>query len=141
MSDLAVLESRFRRLAELRVDRDIDAVAAKRSEEAYREYEAELLSIVEDSGLKGSIEFDFGGDLGIISFQRRKTTYGRIIDKAAAMAAFEEEGMFEAMTGQKIEARRLNELVRERQEAGEDLPNGVDYYDKRFISISHKSKK
>lgn len=138
--ELAALESRFRRLAELRVERDQDAVAAKKSEEAYREYEAELLSIVEDSGLKGTIEFDFGGDLGRISFQRRKTTYGRIIDKAAALRAFQEESIIEAMTGEKIEARRLNELVRERQESGEDLPDGVDFYDKKFISISHKKQ-
>lgn len=140
MSDLAALESRFRRLAELRQDRDQDAVTAKRSEEAYREYEAELLAILEDSGLKGSLGFDFGGDLGEISFQRRKTVYGRIIDKKAAMAALREEGLAEQMTGEKIESRRLNELVRERQESGEDLPDGIDFYEKRFISISHKTK-
>lgn len=139
MSDLSALESRFRRLAELRRDRDIDSQAAKASESAYREYEAELLEALDGSNLKGAISIDFGGDLGEIKFQRRKTTYGRIIDKRAAMQALAAEGLDEQMTGTKIEARRLNELVRERQESGENLPDGIGFYDKQFISISHKS--
>lgn len=139
MSDLAALESRFRRLAELRRERDIDAAAAKASESAYREYEAELLEALEDSNVKGALSFDFGGDLGEIKFQRRKTLYGRIIDKRVAMQSLLAEGLDEQMTGTKIEARRLNELVRERDESGEDLPEGIGFYEKRFISISHKS--
>lgn len=139
MSELAGLESRFRRLAELRRERDIDAATAKASEGAYREYEAELLEVVDDSGLKGAIGFDFGGDLGQVSFSKRKTVYGRVIDKHAALVSLAGEGLEEQMTGTKIEARRLNELVRERQESGEDLPDGIGFYEKRFFSISHKS--
>lgn len=60
MSDLAQFEAKFRRLAELREQRDTDKAALKNSENAYREYEAELLETVADSSLRGSVEFDFG---------------------------------------------------------------------------------
>lgn len=138
MSEIARLESKFRRLAELREDRDIDAAAAKRSEAAYREYEAMLLEEVEDSALKGTVEFDFGGDLGVIRFQPRQTIYGKIEDKNAAYDAFENEAIIDEMTVPKFEARRINEYVRERMESGLPLPDGIGYYVKKYITISRK---
>jgi hypothetical protein len=138
MSDLAALESKFRRLAELRETRDIDKQAAEGSEAAYREYEAELLETIDESALRGTVEFDFGGDLGIIRFQPRRTIYGRIVDKNAAMDAFEDEAIMDEMTAPKIEARRLNEYVRDRIEAGVELPDGVGYYERRYVTISRK---
>lgn len=139
MSDLAALESKFRRLAELRETRDIDKQTAESSEAAYREYEAELLEAIDESALRGTVEFDFGADLGIIRFQPRRTIYGKIIDKNAALDAFEEEAIVDEMTAPKIEARRLNEYVRDRIESGQELPDGVGYYEKRYVTISRKN--
>lgn len=138
MSDLAGLESKFRRLAELREERDIAKQAEKAAEEAYREYEASLFEEIEDSSLRGTVEFDFGDDLGKIRFQRRSTIYGRIIDKNAAMDAFENEALVEEMTAPKVEAKRLNEYVRERLENDGELPEGIGYYEKKFFTISRK---
>jgi hypothetical protein len=138
MSDLSALESKFRRLAELREQRDIDKKAAENSESEYRAYEAELFETIEESALRGTVEFDFGGDLGLIRFQPRRTIYGRVIDKAAALEALEAEALVEEMTAPKIEARRLNELVRDRMESNQELPEGIDYYERRFFTISRK---
>lgn len=138
MSELARLESKFRRLAELRDQRDIDAAAAKRSEGAYRSYEAELFEEIEDSALKGTVEFNFGGDLGTVRFQTRSTIYGKVEDKNAAYEAFENEALIDEMTAPKFEARRLNEYVRDRLESGLPLPEGVGYYVKRYFTISRK---
>jgi len=138
MSDLAALESKFRRLAELRETRDIDKSTADASESAYREYEAELLETIDESALRGTVEFDFGGDLGRIRFQPRRTIYGKIIDKNAALDAFEEEAIADEMTAPKIEARRLNEYVRDRMESGQELPDGVGWYERRYVTISRK---
>lgn len=138
MSDLARLESKFRRLAELREQRDFDKQAAERSEAEYREYEAELLETIDESALRGSVEFDFGGELGTIRFQPRRTIYGRIVDKNAAMEAFENEAIIEEMTAPKIEAKRLNEYVRDRLEHDGNLPPGVDYYERKYVTISRK---
>ncbi len=57
MSDLAAFESKYRRLAELREERDMNKKTAETSEAAYREYEAELISTLEESALRGSVEF------------------------------------------------------------------------------------
>jgi len=138
MSDLAALESKFRRLAELREQRDIDKKAAEQSESEYREYEAELFGAVEDSALRGTVEFDFGGDLGKIRFQPRRTIYGQVVDKSAALESFEQEALIDEMTGPRIEARRLNEYVRDRLENGQELPDGVSYYERKFFTISRK---
>lgn len=135
---LVGLESKFRRLAEVRQQRDIDKATAERSERNYREYEANLFEQIEDSSLRGTVEFDFGGDLGIIRFQPRRTIYGRIVDKNAALDAFEQEALLDEMSSPKVEARRLNEYVRDRLENGQSLPAGVDYYEKRFFTISKK---
>jgi hypothetical protein len=138
MTDINRLESKFRRLAELREERDIAKEAEKQTEAAYREYEAELLSEVEESALRGTVEFDFGGDLGKIRFQPRSTIYGRVIDKMAALEAFDAAALTEEMTAPKIEARRLNELVRDYMESGRELPEGVDYYERKYFTISRK---
>lgn len=136
---LDTVESRFRRLAELREERDISKAAAESAEKAYREYEAELFESVSESALSGSVEFDFGGDLGKIRFQPRSTVYGRVIDKNAALEAFENEAIVDEMTAPKIEARRLNEYVRDCIEQGRDLPEGIDYYERKYMTISRKS--
>jgi hypothetical protein len=138
MSDLAAFESKFRRLAELREQRDIDKKTAETSENEYREYEKELFESISDSALRGSVEFDFGGDLGVIRFQPRSTVYGQVIDKNAALDAFENEAIIDEMTGSKIEARRLNEYVRNRLESGQELPDGIGFYERKFFTISRK---
>ena len=138
MSELAGLESKFRRLAELRDRRDYEKKAAENSERAYREYEQQLFESIEDSALRGTVEFDFGGDLGIIRFQPRRTIYGRVVDKNAAIEAFENEALIDEMTAPRIEARRLNEYVRDRLENGQSLPEGVDYYERRYFTVSRK---
>jgi hypothetical protein len=139
MSELAGLEHKFRRLAELREERDTDKAALKASENAYREYESELLETVAESSLRGSVEFDFGGDLGVIRFQPRATIYGKVVDQHAALDALDEEMLREEMTKEAIEARRLNEYVRDKLERGEELPEGIGYYERKFFTISHKN--
>ncbi len=138
MSDLAFIESKFRRLAELRQQRDIDKKAAENSESAYREYEAELFQTMDESSLRGSLEFDFGGDLGVIRFQPRSTIFGKVIDKNAAMDSLENAALVDEMTSAKIEARRLNEYVREHYESGRELPPGIGYYERKYFAISSK---
>lgn len=136
MSDLDDFKSRFQRLLELRETRDIDKSKSKRSEKAYREYEAELFEAIKEAGIKGRLSFDFGGDLGTAKFQLRATTYGKIIDKASAIAALKAEGLDDLIYEEAVRERRLNELVRDRIESKSDLPDGVDWYDRRMISIS-----
>lgn len=133
-------EAKFRRLAVARRERDYAKKAADRAEKDYRELEAEIIADLENSSRRGSIKFDFGGDLGVIQFVAKKTIFGRIIDKDAAIESFEREARVEEMMGEKFESRRLNEYVKEKMENQQDLPPGVGYYERKFIQISEKDK-
>lgn len=130
------LKRKMHQLAVARQERDAAKLAEKRAEEAYRALEAEIIAMIEDSGLKGKITFDFGGDLGTISFQRKSTVYGKILDLNEALEAFENEAIIDEITNPKVEARRLNEYVRTKFENGEDLPQGVGFVERKFVSIS-----
>src|SRR4051794_19567893 len=110
---LAPFENRIKRLVELRDQRDEDKAAAANSEKAYRDAEAELVEDLEESGVKGSIKFDFGGEMGEVRIHANETFYGRIIDPDKALDYFENAGLIESHTEQKFVGRRLNELVRE----------------------------
>lgn len=138
MDELDRLKADFTRLVELREQRDIDKRTAEQSEREYREYESSLFSELEDGPLQGSIKLDLGEPYGIVSFKTRSTVYGRIIDLDTALESFEAEALMEEMTKEDIKKRRLHELVRTRLEQGQELPQGVDYYENKGITISRQ---
>lgn len=138
MSDIADFKSRFQRLLELRERRDIEKKASKKSEKEYREYEAALWEELFEMGVRGTIKFDFGGDLGEASFVSRATTYGKIIDAEVAMAALKAAGHGDVIYSEAVREGRLNELVRDLLESKQELPEGVDMYQRKGISISRK---
>lgn len=139
MSDTstAQFKSKFHRLLELREQRDIDKTAAKKSEAAYRECEAELFEELSELGVKGTIKFDFG-DLGVASFVSRATTYGKVIDSEAALKSLKAAGYGDVIYSEAVREGRLNELVRDLLESKTELPEGVDFYTRKGISISRK---
>lgn len=131
------LASKFRRLVELRDKRDIAKGALERYEKEYRSYEADLWDELEASPLQGTIKIDLG-DEGVVTFQRRETIYGRVLDADKALEYFERRALTDEFTQPKLVSRRVNELVREKVESGEPVPPGLDFYAQRFISISKK---
>ena len=129
------IASRFRRLVELREKRDQDKEQAETSETEYREYEAELLDEIRDSPITGTRRIDLG-KYGTVRFTPRETVYGRIVDADKAIEAFEREGLRENMTKTQISKSRLNEIVRDRLETGQPMPDGVDWYANRGFTIT-----
>lgn len=123
---------------ELRETRDFDKKKYDTSKAAYREYESELFEELRELGIRGTLTFDFGGDLGTAAFVSRATTYGTIVDKRTAIEALKREGHTEAIMEEAIREGRLNELVRTYHETGKELPEGVDFYERKIISISRK---
>ena len=77
-----------------------------------------------------------GQPWGTITFQPRETIYGRIIDDEAALEYYEGRAMQDDVTAPKFVMARINEEVRERHENGEKMPPGIDYYPKRFVSVT-----
>lgn len=136
MSDEDFIASKCRRLLELRDVRDETKAAADESEEEYRNCEAELYEEWEDSPLKGRRRIDLGEPYGTVAFTPTKTVFGRILDADKALEYFENHGLTGSMTKPSIAKARLNELAKERVEQGQPMPDGVDWYANRRITIT-----
>jgi hypothetical protein len=132
------IASKFRRLVELRTERDETKATADRAEEEYREYESELFDEMEASPVKGARRIDLGEPFGLVVFTPRETKFGRILNLDDALDYFETRAMSDEMTKPGISKRKLNELVRELLEQGKPMPAGVDWYANRGITISKK---
>ncbi|CAB4183428.1 hypothetical protein UFOVP1328_17 [uncultured Caudovirales phage] len=103
--------------------------------EEYREAEQHVLDRMEELGLK-TFTVDLPG-IGEVRFTKRKpTVYGRIVDADAAYVALDKQGRAEEMFAPKVQASRLNELVREFLEQGIPLPDGVDFYERAGVTVS-----
>ena len=75
-------------------------------------------------------------DTGVVSFYPKETYYGRVIDKDKALDYFEQRAMMDEVTEPKIVMARVNEIVRDALEQNESLPEGLDFYPRRFITIT-----
>lgn len=106
-----------------------------RASEDYRIAEQDVLDAMEDLGIK-TFTVDLPG-IGEVRFTKRKpTVYGRIVDPDTAYLAFEKQGRADELFSPKVQASRLNELVRECLEQGIALPEGVDFYERAGVTVS-----
>lgn len=137
MIDQAAI-SALRRLMEARVERDEDAAKAKRSEDDYREVEAEVYESFEDSGTVGTIKVDLGDPFGVVSFRTRETYFGKIVDEDAALEYYESRAQIDEVTSPKFVMKRVNEEVRDRIEQGLSMPPGVTFTARRGMTITRQ---
>lgn len=128
--------AKLRRLMEIRQRRDEANVAAEATEKEYREYEADVWDDLEASPITGNLKIDLGAPYGVVSFRPNETYYGRIIDKEAAMEYLEQRAMMDEVTQPKVVMRRITEIVNEHREQGKNMPPGMDFYAKRYITIT-----
>ena len=132
--DIALL----RRLVEAREKRDETDAAARRAAAEYREIEAEVHEELTDGPVQRLNNVDLGPPYGRVSFHAKETTYGRILDKDQALDYIEERQMADEMTESKIVMARVNEIVRECVEEGQDLPPGFDFYRRPYVQITRQ---
>lgn len=140
MSEDIIPESskrKLRRHLELREARDEAKAALAAAEEAYRLSEAEIFEALEGSG---KVDPDLGPPWGRVVFSRRETTYGQVLDKEALQEFFEQTAQVEEMTEVKFAGGRLNEIARQCEEDGTELPAGLGKYTKRIVSIRSPKK-
>lgn len=120
-------EARFERLAELKarfaaLTRERETVGRE-----LHEHQERLWADMEGRELK-SARYDTSGQ-----FSRKATIYAQITDKAAFLA-WAEDNLPDELTRLDVPSSRLNELVRSRLDTEEDLPPGLSFYTKRYIS-------
>jgi hypothetical protein len=130
------VKAKLRRLLDARQERDTAKKKAENKEKDYRELEAEVWDMLDEADLEPPYKFKLGEPYGTVRFNNRTTYYGRIIDEDAALEGFEQRAVIDEMTKPKIVMQRINEEVRDAIEQGKPLPPGVDFYPKRFVSIS-----
>lgn len=137
----ADVQRKARALVESRVQRDTDAEAAEQSEKNYRENEAEFWMAVDESPLQGALKIDVGEPYGVVTFQNRETFYGRVLDKEAVLEHFEQRAMIDDVMEPKLSKKRINEIVNDCLDEGKKLPDGLDFYGRRYVTLTFKKSK
>lgn len=132
-----VTTSDLKTLVTLREHRDRLKADADAAEREYREQEAYVWEKMDNNGDQ-SIKKDLGNQ-GVVSIQRRNTVYARVIDSEVLTDELDNIGRAEEMTKAAFEKKRLNEYVRECLEQGTPLPEGLDFYEKRYVAIKQEN--
>lgn len=132
------LQTKLRNLMALRERRDESKKEAEVAESEYREAEAELHEELAESGIKGGLKVDLGAPYGTVAFSPRETFYGRVLDYDAALEFFEKTAQVDEFTAPRIVKARVNELVRAYIEEGKPMPEGIDWYPKRYVAITRQ---
>lgn len=141
------IDTRARRLLDLRMARDETKAAATKAEKAYRAFEAEFWDeLEEEHGIDTSIDLDLGPGYGKIKLTRRETIYAQVIDPERLAEAARELGRDdewitrpdEGVRKSDFRAQVLNEHVREAIEHEQELPHGLDFRFDRGITITRK---
>lgn len=111
-------------------------------EEAKREYKAAEQDFWMDmeEGDDTTFSKDLGEGYGKVTFSKRETITGRILDKEAAEASLREMGLDEAVLQPHHEVRKkvLNEHVNSWLKEGSPLPKGIDFIARRYITVTKK---
>lgn len=138
MSDdaLQALRSRLVEFDELRTKKQLATKRADELKAQFNSLQEELWEALDATGLT-SISVAVGDQK--ITFTAKETLYGNVFDREAAFAAFEAMGRADELTSTKEEKGRINELVRECLEHGQALPDGVDYYGRKVISVTKRA--
>lgn len=134
------IDSRARRLVDLKDEKNWKEKEAERASKAYADEEREFWSeLADELGDIKTVTLDLGDGYGTVQLQRRETITARIVDKEAAVVSLEAAGLGPGMLGvPEIRKRALNEEVRDRLQRGEALPEGVDFNARRYITVTRK---
>jgi hypothetical protein len=134
------IDSRARRLVDLKDEKNRLEKDAERAARAYSEEEqAFWMELSDELGDIKTVTLDLGEGYGTVQLQRRETITARIVDKEAAVESLEAAGLGQGMLGvPEIRKRALNEEVRDRLQRGEALPDGVDFNARRYITVTRK---
>jgi hypothetical protein len=136
--DTAVRNKLIRDVLDARREYDKASEAKTRAGKRKKELELQLFEALEESG-ESSIKVDLGPGYGKRRIVTRATRFGQVLDREAAEAALLAEGYErEALIGSKLREQPLNQLVNERIDHGQELPEGIGFYERKGVTISSK---
>lgn len=123
------LTERFDKLAELKqLEREAKSVYDAASQDR-KDYERDLFALAQDEGC-----FSIRTHQG--QYSLKSTEYGTITDLEAFKRWVEDQNLESEFLKVEEQGARLNELVRAALEVGNELPPGVSYYTRQYISVT-----
>jgi hypothetical protein len=136
------LDTRARRLVDLKDKYQRLTREAEAAEKAYREEERELwMDIYDEHGDVKTITLNLGEGYGTIALGRRETITATILNQEQAVKALEEAGLDDATLGPPtLRKKVLNEFARDWNKSGEQPPEGLDIHARRYIQVTRKDK-
>lgn len=121
----------FARLGELRDKMKADKDAYEASKEEHDRFQHTVFQYMKE---RGTTSYGTEDEQWV----RKSTRYATITNRDAFIKWAEDHGLVEEFTQRKEVSARLNELVRQRLDDNEDMPPGVDYYDREYVSRTSK---
>lgn len=132
----SIILQKVRRYHELRNER----IKMEKSIEAVKREEKLLQAEIWDSMETLGISQIKSPSLGL-SITRKETVYAHVLDMEKFREWCIKEGLEDVMFKEQVQAGRLNQLVREKLQKRENLPDGVDFYPSRYISLTSEQEK
>lgn len=81
----------------------------------------------------------FGQRVGTANYVLHSTVYGNVTDADTFVDWCKAAGLYDEMFDDSVKKKQLNELVRAALDNNEELPPGVNFYPRRYISITEKN--
>lgn len=122
------ISDRLARLADLKATSSRLAREAKEARYEMEKYQADLYDAMDDIGMEST-------RIDGVSYARKETIYATVQDRDAFVEWAQAEGLGD-LTKVVEEKARLSEIVRERISTSQELPPGVSFYGKQYISVT-----
>lgn len=131
------LKTEARKLLDRRTANDAQQKLAKQTKEKLDAQQRVVYEMLEESGQK-TTTIELGGDYGTVSLGRRKKTFARVLNIDILLKALRAEGREEETIKHDVRKAPLNELVKERLETGQAMPDGLDFSDTPYVQVTRK---
>lgn len=135
------LRGKFRRLWELRLEKEKDAAKADESKAAFDTYKEALWEEVAELGVDGALTLDLGAPYGTIQFVPNQTILGHVIDGDLFLDWANSQARTEEFQRPDWRKKVINDEVRASLEAGQELPPGLAMAATRYFTMTRKTPK
>ena len=136
----SVLKAEARKLLKLRREAEEKKKASKQADSKLAAQQRIVFDLMEGEDVK-TTTINLGSPYGEVQLGRRQKVFSRVFDKEALRQALKEEGRETEAIEVSFRKAPLNELVRERIETGQSLPDGLDFSRTPYVQVTIKKKK
>lgn len=133
------VQTKLRRLVDRKREKAMADQKAKDATKALTEEQEACYDELEELlGPVSSISVDLGPGYGKQQFTRQSQVYHTIIAKEMAYRGLEDAALIDEATRPDFNGTFLNQLVQERIRNGQDLPEGIGFRRKRWITVTSR---